>query len=198
LPWTVSIIIAAVSILALIVIVQKAVESDAQAQAVQKDVSTLQSESNALKKQIDELKGALTAGQVRTLKSAHALIDRKRFSWSLLFAHLEESLPGSVRVSRIAVKEVKTEGDSTVADLDLTVASKSPETITEMISEMDRLGVFRAELISQNPQHGRGETGSEYELNVHYTPPAGVPVTPSERRDRPVDTATGGSSKTKP
>ena len=103
LPWTVSTIIAAASILALIVIVQRTVESNAQAQAVQKDESTLQSESNALQKQIDEVRDALTADQVRTLKSAHALVDRKRFSWSLLFADLEAALPGGVRVSRIVV-----------------------------------------------------------------------------------------------
>jgi len=197
LPWTVSTIIAAASILALIVIVQRTVESNAQAQAVQKDVSTLQSESNALQKQIDEVRDALTADQVRTLKSAHALVDRKRFSWSLLFADLEAALPGGVRVSRIVVKEVKLEGDRTVADLDMTVASKTSETITEMISTMNRQGVFSATLQAQNPQHGRGEIGSEYELNVLYTPPVGVPVAPSERSDRPVDTASSGSSKTK-
>jgi Tfp pilus assembly protein PilN len=193
----VSIIIAAASILALIVIVQKTFQSDAQAQAIQKDVGILQSQSNVLRRQTDEVKGLLTADQVLTLKSAHALVDRKRFSWSLLFADLEAALPGGVRVSRIMVKGVKTEGDRTVADLDLTVASKNSETITEMISGMDRQGVFRAELQAQNPQHARGESGSEYELNVHYTPPAGVPVAPSERSERPVDTAEGRSSKTK-
>jgi tRNA A-37 threonylcarbamoyl transferase component Bud32 len=50
------------------------------------------------------------------------------------------------------------------------VVTKTPATITEMIGEMDRAGIFHAELRTQNLQKGRGESGTEYELYVIYRP----------------------------
>jgi hypothetical protein len=58
----------------------------------------------------------------------------------------------------------------------LTVIAKTPATVTEMIAQMDRAGVFQAELRSQNLQRGRGESGAEYELYVVYRPRAGAPL----------------------
>jgi hypothetical protein len=60
---------------------------------------------------------------------------------------------------------------------------------------MESQGVFRAELVAQNPQRGKGEVGSEYELNVHYVPRASFAINPSEPK-RPVDTA-GEGGKTR-
>jgi hypothetical protein len=60
--------------------------------------------------------------------------------------------------------------------LELTVVAKAPATVTEMIAEMDRGGVFHAELRSQTLSRGRGETGAEYELAVIYRPRAGAPT----------------------
>ena len=55
------------------------------------------------------------------------LVDRKRFSWSRLFADLESALPGNVRVTRISVRDVAARGEQTLAELDLTVVSKTPD-----------------------------------------------------------------------
>jgi len=77
----------------------------------------------------------------------------------------------------------------------LVVASKTPSNVTQMIEDMESQGVFRAELVAQNPQRGRGEVGSEYELNVHYVPRPGFAIEPSASK-RPVDTAgEGGKSR---
>ena len=81
------------------------------------------------------------------------------------------------------VKGVGMEGDRPTADLDLVVASKAPSNVTQMIQEMESQGIFRAELVAQNPQRGKGETGSEYELNVHYVPRAGFAIEPSASND---------------
>lgn len=196
LPWTVTTVISIVSIIAFVLIVRATVQTNAKAQSVEHNVTELQKQTQALARRDEEIKIALTPEQVRTLKSAHMLVDRKRFSWSRLFADLESVLPGGVRVSRITVKDVTAQGDRTVADLELVVASKSPTTITEMISQMDREGVFTAVLASQNPQRGKGDSGAEYELYVHYVPRAGAAVEPAERSSRPVDTATGSGSQT--
>ena len=191
LPWAVTVVVAVTSIIALLFIARSTVKTNAQIQATQRDLADLQKQTDALNRRAVEIKVALTPEQQRTLKSAHALVDRKRFSWSRLFADLEASLPGSVRVARIAVKEVSAQDDRSVANLDLTVVSNNPATITQMIQDMEREGVFQAELISQNARRGRGESGAEYEMNVHYVPRAGAPIAAAERGSRSVDSAAG-------
>jgi len=190
LPWTVTAVITVVSVVALILIARSSVVTNAQAQTTQRDVAELQKQADALNKRAEEIKTAMTPEQRRTLKSAHTLVDRKRFSWSRLFADLEGALPGTVRVARIVVKEVSAQDDRTVANLDLTVVSKNPATITQMIEDMERQGVFHAELKSQNLQRGKSDSGAEYEMNVYYEPRAGAPVEPNAKR--PVDTAAEG------
>jgi hypothetical protein len=73
-----------------------------------------------------------------------------------------------VRVSRIAVRDVTTQANQTIAQLDLAVFAKNPSTISEMISSMHQQGIFQLELRSQILQKGRGESGSEYEFFVIY------------------------------
>jgi len=162
-----------VSLVCLVFIVRATGRANAQASAVQKDINDLKQQELNLRKQADAIKGSLTAERLQTLAAAHTLVDRKHFSWSRLFADLESALPGTVRVKRIAVRGVTTRGDGTLADLELTVVAKNPATVTEMIAEMDRGGVFHAELRSTTLSRGRGETGAEYELAVIYRPRAG-------------------------
>ena len=192
-PWTVTTVITVASIVALLFIARSTVQTNAQVQSTQRDVAELQKQSQTLNRHAEEIKTALTPEQQRSLKSAHTLVDRKRFSWSRLFADLEAAMPGTVRVARIVVKEVHAQDDRTVANLDLIVVSKNPATVTQMIEDMEREGVFHAELVSQNLQRGKGESGAEYEMNVYYVPRAGAPIEPTERSNRPVDTAGGGS-----
>jgi Tfp pilus assembly protein PilN len=121
----------------------------------------------------------LTPEQLLTLESAHTLVDRKHFSWSRLFADLESALPWTVRVKRIGVRGVAVRNDQTLAELELTVVAKSPAIVTDMLGDMERTGIFQAELRSQNLQRGRGESGTEYELYVVYRPRAGSPISSS-------------------
>ena len=192
LPWTVTGVVALASIGTLLYIARATFQTNQQAQAAERDVNDLRKQMQALNQRAKEIESTLTPEQKRTLKSAHALVDRKRFSWSRLFTDLEAALPGSVRVARITVKDVGADGDRT-ADLDLVVVSKSAATITQMIKEMASEGVFDATLISQSLQRGRGETGEEYEMLVHYAPRSGAPVATANRNDRPVDTAGEGT-----
>ncbi len=189
LPWTVATIVALASIIALVLIAQSSIQTNAKVAEAQGDVAKLRKDITALRQRGDAIKVAMPPDQQRLLKSAHNLVDRKRFSWSQLFADLEASLPGGVRVSRIVVKEVRAQSDRNVAKLDLTDASKNPATITQMIEDMERQGVFHADLRAQTLQRGRGESGAEYEMDVYYVPRAGVPIERSDRNHRPVDTA---------
>jgi len=189
LPWTVAAIVALASVIGLFLIAQSTIQTNAKVATTQSEVAKLQKQTNDLHKQAEAIKIALTPEQQSALKSAHGLVNRKRFSWSQLFADLESALPGGVRVARIVVQEVRTQDDRTVANLDLTVSSKNPTTITQMIEDMERDGVFHAELRAQTLQRGRGESGAEYEMDVRYVPRAGVPMASGERINRPVDTA---------
>ncbi len=173
LPWVVTTVIIVVSLVCLVFIVRSTGRANAQAAVVQKDINDLKQQELNLRKQADAIRNSLTTEQLQTLAAAHTLVDRKHFSWSRLFADIESVLPGTVRVKRIAVRGVTTQGDETLADLELTVVAKTPATVTEMIAEMDRGGVFHAELRSQTLSRGRGETGAEYELAVIYRPRAG-------------------------
>lgn len=175
LPWAVTGLVVFFSLIALVFILRATRNTQAQAAIVQNDIRNLALQEHSAKEQVQAVKDSLTAEQFQTLAAAHTLVDRKRFSWSRLFADLEEALPGKVRVKSIAVRGVATRGDETLAELELTVIANTPAIVTDMIADMDRAGIFHPELRSQNLQRGRGETGAEYELFVVYRPRAGSP-----------------------
>jgi Tfp pilus assembly protein PilN len=175
LPWAVTAFVVFVSLISLVFIVRATRQATVQAAAVQNDINNLGLQDQILRQRAQAVKNSLTGEQLQSLNAAHTLVDRKHFSWSRLFADLESALPGSVRVKRIAVRGVASRDDETRAELELTVVAKTPATVTEMIAEMDRVGIFHAEMRAQNLQRGRGESGAEYELFVVYRPRAGAP-----------------------
>jgi Tfp pilus assembly protein PilN len=181
---------------AMVFVFRSTSEANNKAAVVQRETSSLKQQAQEIQKQVEQVKQAMTPEQLQSLKSAHELVNRKRFSWSRLFADLEAVLPGDVRVSRIAVRQVRTQGGRTVADLELAVVAKSYNTVTDMIATMDQQGIFQAELHTQNLQKGKGEGGSEYELKVQYTPRAGYasqPVQPARAAvESPALDARGG------
>jgi Tfp pilus assembly protein PilN len=165
-----------ISLISLFFIVTSSRRISREAQVIQNEINELRQREQSLRQQAEAVKQSLTPEQLQTLAATHTLVDRKQFSWSLLFADLEAALPGNVRVKRIAVRGVTKQAGRAVSELELAVIAKSPATVTEMIAQMDRGGIFRAELRSQNLQRGRGEIGAEYELVVLYTPRAGAPT----------------------
>ena len=184
------------SLVAFIFIVRWTNEANGQANLVHNQIDNLSQEEQLLRKRAEEVQNALTPEQSKALKSAHELVDRKRFSWTRLFGDLEAVLPNGVRVTRIAVRHVAAHGGHTVADLELTVVATTPTTVTDMIAEMDRGRIFHAELATQSLQKGKGETGAEYELNVQYSPPASFASATDEGAraavERPTTASTGG------
>ena len=193
LPWVLTAMIVTFSLLTLVLILRWTGQAKAQAAVVQADINTLNQQEQALKAQAMAVQNSLTQEQLQTLAAAHVLVDRKRFSWSRLFADLESALPANVRVTRISVRDVAARGEQTLAELDLAVVSKTPATITDMLAEMDRAGIFQAELRSQNLQKGRGESGTEYELYVIYRPRAG---TSTDNKPRELASTAAGETLT--
>lgn len=168
LPWTIASIITLASIAALIFIFVKSNDLNRQAAVVERDVAALRTQQAEIDRKANELRQALTPDQQQRHDAAHALVDRKRFSWSRLFADLEAEMPNNVRVSRISVRDVTARGGQTVADLELSVISRDPAEVTDMMARMNGKGFFRADLVSQNPSKGRSE-GVEWVLSVRYT-----------------------------
>src|SRR5207247_10086253 len=98
LPWTVTTVITVVSIVLLLLIAKSTVQTNAQVQLTQQDIASLQKQTDELNQHAAAIKAALTPDQQRTLKSAHLLVDRKRFSWSRPFGALEQVTSGKACV----------------------------------------------------------------------------------------------------
>ncbi|HKQ52961.1 MAG TPA: hypothetical protein VJT74_11365 [Pyrinomonadaceae bacterium] len=176
LPWSIAGVIAVASLVLLVLLISKTSQTNRRTAEVERETAGQRQQVASLEGRIDEIKQTLTPEQKQTLEAAHGLVERKRFSWARLFADLEGALPGSVRVKRITVRDVALHGERTVAELELVVVSKNPADATAMIVEMDRSGIFRAELVEQNLQKERGEVGTESTLRVDYHPRAVYPA----------------------
>lgn len=190
LPWAITGVITVASLVALVFIISLTSRTNTKAAAVERDLKGLTDQMAGLTQQAAAVRDAMTPEQRNSLLAAQSLVNRKRFSWSRLFADLEAALPGGIRVSRISVRDVAQRGEQTIATLDLAVIEKSPGSVTGMISEMDRGGVFQAEPIAQALQKGRGESGTEWTLRVRYTPRAGVPLNSSRANSIAASTTT--------
>ena len=168
LPWALTAIILFVSLIGLIFVVQLTARARSEGNIAEAEINGLKAQEKALMDAAEKLKIAFTDDQRQALPAAHRLVDRKMFNWSRLLADLEAALPNSVRVSRISVADVSTQGGQTVAQLDLSVFTKNPSTISEMITSMHKEGIFHVEVRTQDLQKGRGEAGTEYGLYVIY------------------------------
>ena len=168
LPWALAVLVSLVSVVALVLTFSEYGRVRAEANASDQQVQGLRGQRADLEKQAAAIRQNIPPEQRQTLEAAHALVERKSFSWSQLFADLERLLPSSVRVSRINVREVSRRGEQTTADLDLTVVGRTPNDVIGMMTEMNRTGTFHAVPISENQRSGKGESGFEWVLRVNY------------------------------
>jgi Tfp pilus assembly protein PilN len=179
LPWTIAGVITIASLLALVFLISKSAQTNRRAAEVEREVDVERQQISALERRAEEIKKALTPEQQETLKAAQSLVERKRFSWARLFADLEGALPASVRVKRIGVRDVALRSERTVAELELVIVSRNPADATAMIMEMDRAGIFRAELIEQNLEKEGNSSNTVSNLRVYYQPRGSVPASAS-------------------
>ena len=175
LPWTLAAIIALVSVAAMVFAFGEYRRTRERAATVEQDVRGLRTERDALRTQAEAVNNMLTEDQRRTLDAAHLITGRKNFSWSRLLADLESTLPASVKVSRITVRDIDATGGRTRAELELAVVGKSASDVNRLIADLARPGLFNADLLTMTPET-RGGTGVEATLRVRYTPGAGRPA----------------------
>lgn len=172
-PWALTVLVLFVSLIGLILVVRLTTNARREAEVTEAKINELKQREHTLLEAAKQVQNSFTPDQQQALPAAHALIDRKGFSWSRLLADLESSLPDNIKVSRIAVRDVTRQANQTVAQLDLAVFTKNPSTISDWINDLHKEGIFEAEIRNQNLQKGRGEAGTEYELFVIYRARAG-------------------------
>ena len=168
LPWTVAVVVSAVSLVALVYFFSESSKARAEADVAEQQVVRLRAEKVGLEEKARQITQEIPEEERATLRAAHEIVDRKTFSWSQLFADLEQSLPSSVRVSRINVRDVTQRGGQTRAELDMAVVGRTPTDVTGMIAEMGRAGTFSAVPLTENQRSGKGESGYEWTLRVSY------------------------------
>jgi Tfp pilus assembly protein PilN len=176
LPWTIAGVITLASLLALVFLISKSNQTNTRTAEIEREVDSQRQQISVLERRAEEITRSLTPEQLQTLQAAQSLVERKRFSWARLFADLEGALPASVRVKRISVRDVALRGERTVAELELIVVSKNPADATAMIMDMDRAGIFRAELVEQNLEKEANASNTISTLRVIYQPRGSVPI----------------------
>jgi Tfp pilus assembly protein PilN len=192
LPWAITAAVVAASLLALVLIISEARTDRVLADAVARDLDTFRRQEQLLREKKEQINEALAPDQRQLLDAAHSLVDRKQFQWSRLFADLEGVLPANVRVVRINIRDIYLRGSSPSALLELTVVSKASPEVMNMLTQMDRGGIFQAEPMAQNLQKGSTSSGMEWVLRVVYTPRAGAPVSQEQPASIAAASAPGG------
>ena len=170
LPWTTAVAVSLVSLLVIVYVLTEGSRARAQADGAERNVAQMREERRAIEEKAAEVRQEIPRDQLGVLEAAHALADRKAFSWSQLFADLEGVMPETVRVQRIGVSDVAERGGEMRAELEMVVVGKSPENVTGMMAEMSRSGTFSVTPVSENfKAAGRGgDGGYEWLLRVGY------------------------------
>lgn len=177
LPWVLAAIGILISVFAAVFVFVEHQKVSNQTKAVKAETDEIVPKINALTAESEKIKQALTPEQRVLLSSAHSLVDRRRFSWSRLFADLESILPRNVRVANISVRDVIDQGNGRMlAELDFAVVSKDYQSVVNMLNEMNNSGKFQSvELRTQDLQRDKGNL-TEYTMQLRYLPSAGTPV----------------------
>ena len=197
LPWLVALVVALISLVALVYVVGQSRALTARAKADEVEVERLKKKEQELRSIVTQADRNLPADQRQLLLASHQLVDRKYFSWSWLFEDLESVLPSEAKVTRINVRDVKQIDGRMVADLDLAILSKNYVDITGMLAAMDRSGVFQSEVTEQNAQKAEKKDQTEWTLHIIYHQRSGRPSSPVADATHPdtvaaVDPAIGG------
>ena len=105
-----------------------AAENEAQA-------DRLRAEAARIRTQIDQKELEAVASAAR---EANGIIDRRAFSWTELFTHLEATLPPDVRITSVQPRL-----DRGVFKIGLVAEARRPEDVADFIEALEGTGVFR-------------------------------------------------------
>jgi hypothetical protein len=114
----------------------------ADAVSAESEASRLTREAARVRSRIDQTEIDSVAAAAR---EANAIIDRRAFSWTTLFAQFESALPTEVRITAV---QPRREQDGTFA-VSIAVQSRRIEAVDGFIEALEALGTFKNVLPTQ-------------------------------------------------
>jgi Tfp pilus assembly protein PilN len=142
----------------------------ARAEQAETDAQGLREEARRIRSQIDakELNEVAAAAQ-----EANAIIDLRAFSWSDLFAKIEETLPESVRLTSFQPQEDR-EGRLVVT---LRVQARRVQDLESFLDALENTGVFHQVLAAEEQTNPEGLINATVE--GIYLPASAGPAAPA-------------------
>lgn len=135
------------------------------ASRLEQEVKKQQTELKTLEKQYNVPIQALNPTQIQEIKASVELIKQRSFSWTQMLSEFELALPKTIRI--ISITPTKEE-DTLNIPLKVKVYSKSVKDLTDMIAQMDKVGVFQVNPVNQEVPLQNGDIG--FTLDVLYNP----------------------------
>ena len=134
-----------------------------RARDVEGEVQSLEAEAARLGSESASLLGVATSDDAqREWTAVKRLVDRRAFSWTGLFAALEQALPPGVRL--VAVQPA---GGASGAELQLNAVGRSSEDALALLKALQSHGDFEAAFLNSWTQ---GHDGVDISCSVRYQP----------------------------
>jgi hypothetical protein len=148
----------------------------ADAVSAENEAGRLTREAAQVRARIDQTEIDSVAAAAR---EANAIIDRRAFSWTTLFAQFEAALPTDVRITAV---QPRREQDGTFA-VSVAVQSRRIEAIDGFIEALEALGTFKNVLPTEEQTTDEGVI--EAVLDGQYFPETPVAATTADGESAP-------------
>ncbi len=148
----------------------------ADAVSAENEAERLTREAAQVRSRIDQTEIDSVAAAAR---EANAIIDRRAFSWTTLFAQFEAALPSDVRITAV---QPRREPDGTFA-VSVAVQSRRIEAVDGFIEALEALGTFRNVLPTEEETTDDGLI--EAVLDGQYFPGTPVAATTADEQSAP-------------
>jgi len=133
-----------------------------------------------LRAEAAKLRGSVDAKQIAAAsveaRAANELIDRRTFSWTELFNHLEATIPADVRITAV---RPKIENDGRIV-LAIAVVSRSIEEIDRFLNSLDDTSAFNGTLSREDHVNDEGQI--EATIETLYRPRREAAAKPADPR----------------
>lgn len=146
-------------------------ELSGRADAAEAQAQELATQSRGIRESLNRSDVSATETAAR---EANLLIDRRAFSWTMLFNRFEQTLPGDVRITAVQ-PQVDRQGRFLLA---INVMSRSVEAVDTFIGELEKSGAFQNPLAVQ--EQLQQDNLFRTVIQTYYTPEAVKPDQASE------------------
>ena len=114
-----------------------------QQRSLSADAVSAETEAGRLTREAAQVRGRIDQTEIDAVaaaaREANAIIDRRAFSWTTLFAQFETALPTDVRITAV---QPRRETDGTFA-VSVAVQSRKIEAVDAFIEALEALGTFK-------------------------------------------------------